>query len=457
MSTMQEVAEAQTTTPPPAITSEDPKVQISDPQIQESQSQEDQARDPEARLPTPPHLSHDPTRNGKDTKPFQFGQRYLTDTLDPFTYNAWDHVLPDSEHEAYCASQYTLQRGSPVSAFDYQRFNDNPEKWWNLFYKQKQNTFFKDRKWLRQEFPVLGEITQKGAGKKRVLEVGAGAGNTAFPILRNNENEELSVYAYDFSKTAVKTMREDEGYDERFMTAEVWDVASTENDGLPPGIEAESLDVVIMIFIFSALNPRQWTQAVKNIYRVLKPGGQVLFRDYGRGDLAQVRFKKGRYMEENFYVRGDGTRVYFFEKEELERIWGGGSRSSSSRDTTEHDQNGHTHETETDGISNETTTTLDTNDTTMIITTTPQTDEKSPPPPNEPSIEEPSQLRPQTPPSVTPTFQITNLNIDRRMIVNRQRRIKMYRCWIQGHFLKPPVSSNSAPTTMTTNTAPTTC
>jgi tRNAThr (cytosine32-N3)-methyltransferase len=111
-----------------------------------------------------------------------------------------------------------------------------------------------------------------------------------------------------------------ENHEKGVAYSSVWDLANSEGQ-LPEDLPPNSADVVILIFIFSALHPNQWKQAIDNLKKVLKPGGKILFRDYGRYDLAQVRFKKGRLLDDNFYIRGDGTRVYFFTEEELRQIF----------------------------------------------------------------------------------------------------------------------------------------
>lgn len=335
--------------------------------LTQSTSEMDLTKDPSANADSiPPHLSHNPENNMKRSDPFQFGSRLLSQEDNVFEFNAWDHVETDDTYKEYAELQYAKQRQAPVSDFDKSRFNSDPAKWWNNFYKNNTANFFKDRKWLQQEFPVLSKITQPNAGPVTLLEVGAGAGNTAFPILAHNHNPNLKIHACDFSKKAVEVIRENEAYDTKNIQADVWDAAS---DELPPGLEDGSVDIVVMIFIFSALSPSQWKQAVHNIYRLLKPGGEVLFRDYGRGDLAQVRFKKGRYLEENFYIRGDGTRVYFFEKDELISIWTGKDLGGSD-----------------------------------------MSEERG--------------------------FEVIDLGVDRRLLVNRAKQLKMYRCWMQGRFRK---------------------
>ena len=51
--------------------------------------------------------------------------------------------------------------------------------------------------------------------------------------------------------------------------------------------------------------------------KVLKPGGLLFFRDYGLYDHAMLRFSPANKLSDNFYVRQDGTRAYYFSKGKL--------------------------------------------------------------------------------------------------------------------------------------------
>ena len=119
-----------------------------------------------------------------------------------------------------------------------------------------------------------------------------------FPNFKSNENENLKIFGCDYSKVAVDLVKSNESFisnhEKGVAYSSVWDLANPEGN-IPEDLPPNSVDIVIMVFVFLALHPDQWKQAVDNLSKVLKPGGEILFRDYGRYDLAQVRFKKVDY------------------------------------------------------------------------------------------------------------------------------------------------------------------
>lgn len=182
-----------------------------------------------------------------------------------------------------------------------------------------------------QTLPIEENVTQKlghlelcadefpgSSATYRILEVGCGVGNTVFPILQTNNDPGLFVYCCDFSSAAIELVQTNSAYDPSRCFAFVHDLCD-EDKSYP--LPSNSLDVIILIFVLSAIVPDKMQKALNRLSRLLKPGGMMLLRDYGRYDMAQLRFKKGQCLSENFYVRGDGTRVYFFTQDELDTLF----------------------------------------------------------------------------------------------------------------------------------------
>ncbi|KAJ8951579.1 hypothetical protein NQ318_020456 [Aromia moschata] len=198
----------------------------------------------------------------------QFGNRFLTEEDNVFEHNAWDDVEWDEVQEKEAQNKVDKNSEVKLETDVIEKYEKEADKFWDAF------SIF-----IRTDFSRIG---------------------------------------IDFSTKAIDILKTTKEYDENRCKAFVLD--ATQNNWDVP-FEENSIDIIVLIFVLSAINPEKLQHIVKQIYSYLRPGGLVLFRDYGRYDLAQLRFKSGRCLGENFYVRGDGTRVYFFTQDEVKSLF----------------------------------------------------------------------------------------------------------------------------------------
>ncbi|KAI5630813.1 methyltransferase domain-containing protein [Phthorimaea operculella] len=195
------------------------------------------------------------------------------------------------------------------------RLEKEAKRHWDIFYKRNETKFFRDRHWTTREFQEL--INFDPEQKITFLELGCGVGNMVFPLVEEGVSN-FYFYACDFSPRAVEFVKANKLYDESKMKAFVADL--TTND-LLENVPEGSVDLASLIFVLSAIHPASWGQVASVAFRALRPGGVLLFRDYGRYDMAQLRFKPGHKISDNFYMRQDGTRSYYFSEEELAKLF----------------------------------------------------------------------------------------------------------------------------------------
>ncbi|XP_040004154.1 mRNA N(3)-methylcytidine methyltransferase METTL8 isoform X2 [Xiphias gladius] len=287
------------------------------------------------------------------------GSRILTNPDDIFKHNMWDHVQWTEEDKENARQKAQENSCEQIPLKEQGKFDTEAYQYWDKFYEMHRDKFFKDRKWLFLEFPELllsdtkkaksqattrhqgdqqAEIPLPSGSSKdtetrhhqqsgtthhhshnsncqkacqralekneddiqtstfpgqhasfRILEVGCGVGNSVFPIVSSIKETDAFLYCCDFSPRAIQLVK--------------------------------SLDVILAVFVLSSIHPERMQGVVNRLSTYLKHGGIFLFRDYGRYDFSQLRFKKGQYLSENFYTRGDGTCVYFFTKEEVHDLF----------------------------------------------------------------------------------------------------------------------------------------
>jgi methyltransferase-like protein 6 len=242
-------------------------------------------------------------------------------------------------------------------------FKEDDEKAWNKFYKHHKTNFFKDRHYFQKAWP--NEFRPRSSSseiqQKTLVEIGCGVGNALLPFLED-EAYEWTVYGLDLSRVAIDWLKQDERFlkaaqNHRAM-AYVLDISSsaTSSSAPPtsddfsdttcePSLKANSIlttaesvipkpcrqvaDVTALVFCLSAIAPgEKQIQAVQNVAATLKPKtGVVVFRDYGRYDEAQMKLGTNKQQKkqidgiDNFYIKHDGTKCYYFTLEDVRDLF----------------------------------------------------------------------------------------------------------------------------------------
>jgi|APIni6443716594_1056825.scaffolds.fasta_scaffold75533_1 SAM-dependent methyltransferase len=78
------------------------------------------------------------------------------------------------------------------------------------------------------------------------------------------------------------------------------------------------VDAVFSLHVAGHLTGPGRSQLAREVFRVLKPGGQIVFRDFGVDDF---RCGKGQMTEPGTFHRGTGSFTHYFTGDEVSRLF----------------------------------------------------------------------------------------------------------------------------------------
>ena len=236
--------------------------------------------------------------------------------------------------------------------------NTQAQCWDGFHTSHSTGNFFKPRRYIMKCFPCIldhcatEDSTQMERPKRLVLEVGCGSGSSCLPILRNcSENTiilacDCSAKAVDVCKSVVQSSTDAKNFgafvSDPSLESDESDTYFAQDVKRAHGqlMESETTtiddavglaDIVLMVFVLSAVPPKRVPRFMKQIFDATKCGGKVCFRDYALYDLPMMRFKETHSIHSTcsdadgrtprLYERGDGTLSRFFSLDTIRDIF----------------------------------------------------------------------------------------------------------------------------------------
>jgi len=134
----------------------------------------------------------------------------------------------------------------------------------------------------------------------KIVDIGCGNGKTSLALIEAGYN----VIGIDISEVAVDAC--DRLYKEKMRAI----VASITEMPFHDGME----DGAVMIHILEHIEADEIQDAIKEVFRIIRPGGLVFVRVFHKDDM---RADCGERINENTVMRGNGIKYHYFSETEL--------------------------------------------------------------------------------------------------------------------------------------------
>jgi ubiquinone/menaquinone biosynthesis C-methylase UbiE len=141
----------------------------------------------------------------------------------------------------------------------------------------------------------------------RTLELGCGDGKTAIALIEKG----LMVVGFDLSRTALSVLSKRSGSER---------LSLVQGNALDLPFAEGVFDCVTAAHVIDHLLAEERSKAVDEIRRVLRPHGLVIGRFFSIDDM---RFGKGKEIEPNTYLKGNGVLNHYFSEHEIISLFSG--------------------------------------------------------------------------------------------------------------------------------------
>jgi ubiquinone/menaquinone biosynthesis C-methylase UbiE len=174
---------------------------------------------------------------------------------------------------------------------------EKQENVWDLEYKRNSS------KWRRERHSIPNVLKDK-----IVLEIGVGNGKNLSEII--NQKPKI-VSALDSSKEAILICKRN--FNQKNLKFVKRDII---NSGFANG----AFDVILCYYVLNNLLEKDRKLAVREMYRILRRGGILIFEDFMKGDLRQSK-SEGEVIEKNTLLKKNGLICHFFSKAEVKKLF----------------------------------------------------------------------------------------------------------------------------------------